>query len=77
MKTIQYLTAILVCTLSSQVLFAESDGTSLKEPSPKVTLEMKDLVPEIPKTADFDEQVTFTPDLSPDIPKEAPYSETL
>jgi len=77
MKTLQYLTAILVFTLSSQILVAESDQPTLKESAPKAMLEVKDLVPEIPKTAEFDEEVTFTPDLSPEIPKEAPFSETL
>jgi hypothetical protein len=77
MKTMKYFAVMLVLTLGTQVLFAENDGPVQKETPPDVSLEMRDLVPDIPRIAGYDEEVTFIPDFSPVIPREAPLSEAL
>ncbi|MBE0646803.1 MAG: hypothetical protein IH596_03360 [Bacteroidales bacterium] len=55
MKTIKYLTLTLVLFLSGTALFATVDGTTIKETTPVVTLEIHLLIPQVPQLASFEE----------------------
>ena len=55
MKTIKYITAIIILALSTQIGFATNDGTSLDKSPVIITLEMKSLFPVVPAMADFSE----------------------
>ena len=55
MKTIKYLTLTLILFLSATTLFATADGTTIKETTPRVVLDAKELIPQIPLIASFEE----------------------
>ncbi len=55
MKTIKYLILFLILFLSGTALFATVDGTTIKETTPLVKLELKLLIPQIPYIASFEE----------------------
>ncbi|NQV01246.1 MAG: hypothetical protein HQ542_01260 [Bacteroidia bacterium] len=55
MKTIKYFTLTLILFLSATTLFAEADGTKIKETAPNIILDAKELIPQVPQIASFDE----------------------
>lgn len=84
MKVIKYLTLTLILFLSAMVLFAETDGTILKETTVKVVLDANTLIPQILQIAYFDEAeiehitillMDMANKFSPVMPKEADFED--
>jgi len=84
MKTLRILTISLAFFLGSVTLFATSDGTTYKEATTITFLDAKDLIPQVPALALFDEAEIETiamisdPSLkfSPEYPVEADFEDT-
>jgi len=84
MKAINFLAAIIILVLSTQLSFAVNDGTS-KDKSPVIiTLELKSLLPVVPSLADFPDieiegdEFFLTPPSSkfaPEYPQEADFDD--
>jgi len=77
MKTIRYFLAIVLLSLSSSLVFAESDDEIVLQKPIQIIPETCNLQPEVPKTADFDEYLYPDSSLIPEVPHEAPFSEAL
>lgn len=88
MKTVKFFTLTLVLLLSGTVLFAETDGTTIKENSTTFTIILNDRVLQfrVPQVAPFNEpEVEFIKNflvektgwLAPVIPMEATFNEEI
>ena len=86
MKTIKYLALTLILFMSATVLFADNDGTSIKETTINVVVDDITLIPQIPQIASFDEagienntilMIDLVNRLAPVMPFQADFEDTI